>query len=101
PQNRADLVESAKEFLSTARDSIGLTEDVSVFASEPLRLNHPDGSSTLWFDFQPNGISYFQCGTSVTFDRSGTIRTITSRVPVARAEAASADPTAAIEFLRK
>ena len=92
---------AAREFLATASVSVGVTEDLTEFASEPSRIDHPDGSSTLWFSYQPEGTPYFGCGTSVMFDRSGTIRTVTSRLPAAQAQATSADPKPAIEFVRQ
>jgi hypothetical protein len=101
PADRADLAASAREFAANASASIGLTEDLTEFAAEPARLDHRDGSSTLWFSFQPDGTPYFRCGMSVTFDRSGTIRTITCGLPAARAQAPPADPKPAIEFVRQ
>jgi hypothetical protein len=91
---------SARAMVESARDVTDLADLEEVLASDPVRSSRPDGTSTIAFPFESDGLRYFGCGAAVTVDQGGMIRTIAVRTPTERVEVPEdPDPSAAIELV--
>jgi hypothetical protein len=97
-----DAAESARGFIEEAREVAGLGDLAEVLGSDPVRSAQSDGTSTISFPFESQGIPYYGCGAAVTLDSSGAIRTLAVRLPAERVQPPTApDPGPAIEFVRR
>lgn len=97
PAYPADQIASAKAILS----GIAGKDQVSALAPAPVTCKGRSGKTSLFFEYKSGSIPYYGCGAAVTFERNGTISAITSRFPSAVVEPPTANPQAAIEFVRK
>lgn len=89
-----DAAESARGFIEEAREVAGLGDLAEVLGSDPVRSARSDGTSTISFPFESQGLPYYGCGAAVTLDSSGAIRTLAVRLPAERVQPPTAPNTA-------
>jgi hypothetical protein len=96
-----DPVDSARAFIEKAREVADLEDIEEVLGSAPVRSFRSDGTSTISFPFESEGMRYFGCGAAVTMDAGGRIRSVGVHLPAERVEAPTdPDPGPATEFVR-